>query len=147
MKLLVLFLVGSLFSPLCFAETECRWRTEKVGYSAEYLSNLENPQNVQECFYTIKKPVVLLEPFLDGNEFQGTVFIFDPSTSEVLDSCETLTVQGLNPMDDFDQNRLDYFIRDILESGDRSGDSTTNSPKWQSYFDSKISLNCPEGNY
>ena len=101
---------------------------------------------MQECFYSIKKPVVLLEGFEDGNEFEGTVYIQDKETKAVLESCPTQTVAGLNPADEFDINRVDYFIRDVYASGDGTGDTTTNSEKWQNYFNSKILMACNSSN-
>lgn len=142
MKFSVCLIIASLFSAPSMAGTTCHWKKVRGSYWVQYNSNLENPQSVKECFYSIKKPVVLLEPFEDENEFQGLVFISDAESSEVIESCETLTLKGLNPNDEFDQNRLQNFVNDIYRSGDRSGETTTNSPKWQSYFDAKITLNC-----
>lgn len=142
MKYSILLLTASLFSSIGFAGTKCHWKKVRGSYWVQYDSNLVNPQSVEDCFYSIKKPVVLLEPFEDGNEFQGTVFISDTQTSEIVESCETETVQGLNPDDEFDRNRAQNFIDDVTASGDITGDTTTNSQKWQNYFNSKIRISC-----
>ena len=109
MKFFGVFISLSLFAVSSIAETTCHWRKERGGYWVQYDSNLVNPQSIQECFQSIKKPVVLLENFEDGNEFEGTVFIADKVSSKTVDACNTETLQGLNPYDDFDKNRIQNF--------------------------------------
>lgn len=143
MKHLTILMLVVLYTLFSQADTSCHWKKVRGSYWVQYDSSLVNPQSIQECFNSIKKPVVLLEPFEDGNEFQGTVFISAVQNSEILSACETETVQGLNPNDAFDRDRLQNFIDDVIASGDTSGDTTTNSAKWQNYFNSKINLTCP----
>jgi hypothetical protein len=142
MKYFVVLIVASLSALISNADTTCHWKKDRGTYWVQYDSNLINPKTAQECFQSIKKPVVLLENFEDRNEFEGLVFISDKETSKYLDSCKTETVQGLNPDDDFDQNRAQYFVDDVEASGDWSGETTTNSEKWQNYFNSKIRIVC-----
>lgn len=144
MKNAVVLILGLLVGLSSMAENTCHWRKERGSYWVEYNSNLVDPQSVLECFKSIKKPVVLLEGFEDGNEFQGDIRLKDKETGEILASCPTETVNGLNPEDEFDRNRVDLFIKDVFESGDMSGDTTTQSLKWQKYFNIKIRLACPE---
>ena len=78
------------------ATTSCHWRKERGSYWVSYDSNMVNPVGVLDCFYSIKKPVVLLENFEDGNEFEGAVFVKNDETNEIIESCPTKTVAGLN---------------------------------------------------
>lgn len=138
----VIFILVTIISGLAVADTECLWINKRDGATFETITTLRNAKDINHCFHVLKKPVVLTEPAQDGNEFEGVAIIREIDSGNVVESCPTLTVNGLDWDDPMDQGRLLLFIQDVHNSGDSTGETTTNSEKWQNYFNSKIKLAC-----
>ncbi len=141
MKKLILSLVV-FFSISAIAETECLWINYRDNVTFETISDLKNADSIDHCFHILRKPVVLTEPMRNGNEFEGIAVIREIHSDKIIASCPTRTVNGLDANDPTDRGRMLLFFQDVEESGDMSGATTTNSEKWQNYFNSKIRMGC-----